>query len=207
MTWKFDRGVAETFVAHARQHIPNYDSVIDKSVEICKYALPTNARIIDVGCATGETLRRLHSAGFTDLHGVDASADMLAYCDPSIAKYYHSEQLPADKFDAVICNWTLHFVKDKVQYLSAIQQSLSPGGFLILSDKTSLDTLPIHFYHELKRQNGVSETAIAEKARSVETVMHIDDAKWYLDTLKSLNFGKTHIIDANWCFTSFLCFK
>ena len=207
MNWKFDAKVAETFVDHARQHIPNYDTVIDKSVDVCQHLLPTDASIIDVGCATGETLRRLSAAGFTDLHGVDASSAMLQHCDNSIAEYYHSDRLPNRKFDAVICNWTLHFVDDKVKYLQDIQQSLNPNGFLILSDKTSLDPVPIHFYHEIKRANGVSEMAIAEKARSVETVMHINDPKWYLDTLALVNFGKIHIIDASWCFTSFLCFK
>jgi hypothetical protein len=34
--WKFNKFVAETFVDHARKHIPNYDAIIDLSVDICK---------------------------------------------------------------------------------------------------------------------------------------------------------------------------
>ena len=75
--WVFDNAVASTFVDHARQHIPNYDQVIDKSVDLCLRYLPSQANIIDVGCATGETLRRLHAAGFTNLSGVEASYAML----------------------------------------------------------------------------------------------------------------------------------
>ena len=30
--WKFDHDVASIFVDHARQHIPNYETVIDKSM-------------------------------------------------------------------------------------------------------------------------------------------------------------------------------
>jgi tRNA (cmo5U34)-methyltransferase len=206
VTWKFDSKVAETFVDHARQHIPNYDRVIDKSVDACKYLLPSNASIIDVGCATGETIRRLHSAGFTNLHGVESSYAMLQQCDWQIAQYYHNDRFPSKKFDAVICNWTLHFVEDKLLYLMDMAQAINPGGILILSDKTSKDVVPIHFYHDFKRQNGVSEADIRAKEAAVENVMFINDPKWYLDQLSS-HFGKVHVIDASWCFTSFLCIK
>lgn len=206
MTWKFDAQVAKTFVDHARQHIPNYDQVIDKSIETCKYLLPDHASIIDVGCATGETLRRLNAAGFTDLHGVEASHAMLQHCDPAIAQYYHSDRFPSKKFDAVICNWTLHFVEDKVNYLMDMAASIRPGGFMILSDKTSKDSLPIHFYHNFKRQNGVSDADIHAKEAAVENIMFINSPEWYLQQLNQY-FGKVYIIDSSWCFTTFLCIK
>jgi tRNA (cmo5U34)-methyltransferase len=206
VTWKFDSKIAETFVDHARQHIPNYDRVIDKSIDVCKYMLSSDAGIIDVGCATGETLRRLHAAGFTNLHGVESSHAMLQQCDAGIAQYYHSDRFPAKKFDAVICNWTLHFVEDKVNYLRDMADSLNPGGILVVSDKTSKASLPIHFYHEFKRNNGVSDTDIQAKEAAVEDIMFINNPKWYLDQLNG-HFGKVYIIDASWCFTSFLCIK
>lgn len=206
MTWKFDSQVAETFVDHARQHIPNYDQVIDKSIETCKYMLPSHASIIDVGCATGETLRRLNAAGFTDLHGVEASHAMLQHCDTTIAQYYHSDRFPSKKFDAVICNWTLHFIEDKANYLMDMAAGVKPNGFMILSDKTSKDSLPIHFYHNFKRHNGVSDADIQAKEAAVENVMFINSPDWYLQQLNQY-FGKIYIIDASWCFTTFLCIK
>lgn len=207
MTWEFNQQVAETFVNHARQHIPNYDQVIDKSVSICQQQLTSTSSIIDVGCATGETIRRLYHAGFRNLSGVDASLAMLKYCDYNLARYHHSNRLPNEKYDAVICNWTLHFVQDKLNYLNDISQSLNPGGFLILSEKTSKDTLPIHFYHNIKSKNGVSAEEIVAKAQSLESVMYINDVLWYLNNLAQLGFNRTYIIDANWCFTTFLCLK
>lgn len=206
VTWRFDSKVAETFVDHARQHIPDYDRVINASVDVCQYMLSPESSIIDVGCATGETLRRLHAAGFTNLHGVDASHAMLQHCDPTIAQYYHSDRLPAKKFDAVICNWTLHFVEDKLNYLMDMCNSINPGGVLLLSDKTSKDALPIHFYHNIKRQNGVSDADIQAKEAAVENVMFINKPEWYLNNLNNY-FGKVYVINANWCFTSFLCIK
>jgi tRNA (cmo5U34)-methyltransferase len=206
VTWKFDAQVAKTFVAHARQHIPNYDLVIDKSVDLCRHLLPTDAKIIDVGCATGETLRRLHDAGFTNLYGVDSSADMINHAPP-IATYVQSETLPPGPYHAVMCNWTLHFVKNKYGYIQDIYKNLEPGGFMLLSEKTSLDPTAIHFYHQFKSQQGVSQQEIDHKARSVESIMFIDRPEWYMKYIKLIGFQNIQVIDASWCFTSFLCRK
>ena len=206
-TWQFNHDIAKVFVDHARQHIPNYDAVIDKCVSLAQDCVASNGAIIDVGCATGETLRRLNRAGFTNLHGVESSLAMLDHCDPALAHYYHSDTFPNKKFDAVFCNWTLHFIKDKISYLSAIHSNLDDRGFLILSDKTSLDPVCIKKYHEWKRSQGVTEQQIRAKEQSVKDVMFINSPNWYLDTLQQAGFGHVEIIDANWCFTTFLCRK
>lgn len=206
MTWKFDANVAQTFVNHARGHIPNYDTVIDKSVAVCKKFLNQDSSIIDVGCATGETLRRLSQVGFTNLTGVDSSQDMLNQCQAP-ATLICSDQFPAQLFDAVLCNWTLHFVSNKLDYLKQIYNNLKPGGFLIVSDKTSLDPEMIDFYHDFKLSAGVSAEQIQAKAQSVRNIMHIDKPQWYLETLDAIGFSNTQIIDASWCFTTFFCRK
>ena len=121
--------------------------------------------------------------------------------------YHHSKQLPTEKFDAIICNWTLHFIKDKIQYLTDVYRALNSNGILILSDKTSLDPLAIHFYHNYKRNRGVSDQEIDQKMQSVKNIMHIHSPQWYLDCLNLLEFKKIQIIDASWCFTTFLCVK
>jgi tRNA (cmo5U34)-methyltransferase len=207
MTWKFDAKVAANFVEHARQHIPNYDLVINKSVEVCNHYLSSDDVIVDVGCATGETIRRLSLAGFKNLIGVDYSQDMLDQCPKNLAKYFCDPTFPKCSVDAVLCNWTLHFVKDKISYLKDIFQNLNPGGFLILSEKTSLDPVSVKFYHEIKRKNGVSDQAILDKEASVANIMYIHNPLWYLETLDQIGFQNIQIIDASWCFTTFLCYK
>jgi tRNA (cmo5U34)-methyltransferase len=206
MTWKFDANVAQTFVNHARGHIPNYDTVIDKSVAVCKKLLNQDSSIIDVGCATGETLRRLSQVGFTNLTGVDSSQDMLNQCQAPAALIC-SDQFPNQLFDAVLCNWTLHFIPNKLDYLQQIYDNLKPGGFLIVSDKTSLDPTLIEFYHDFKSSMGVSAEEIAAKAASVRDIMYINTPKWYLETLDNLGFKNIQIVDASWCFTTFFCIK
>jgi len=206
MTWKFDSHIADIFVSHARAHIPNFDLVLEKSVEICQYTLPPTAKIVDVGCATGQTLTLLSQAGFNNLVGIDNSQDMLDHCDRQFT-LVNSDIFPEIDCDAVLCNWTLHFIKNKLDYLQKIYNNLSPSGFLILSDKTSLEPLPIHFYHKYKSNRGVSQKEIADKALAVQDIMFIHSPEWYLNILKQVGFQQVHIFDASWCFTSFMARK
>lgn len=210
-TWTFDDNVARSFVQHARQHVPDYDRVIDLSVGICRMMLedPPTAKILDVGCATGETLNRLYYHGHYNLIGVDSSQAMLDYCDKNRARYICSEDFPSNlgPYHAVLCNWTLHFIREKQQYLYKIYRSLLPGGFLILTEKTHNHGLPLELYHEFKRHQKVSEEEIQAKAKSVANIMFIDPIDWYLKNLSDMGFVDVSIINAAPCFTTFLAFR
>ena len=207
--WKFDEQIANNFVSHAKKHIPDYNRVIDYSIEICKQILLPSDKIIDVGCATGETLNRLHIAGFLNLVGVDSAPNMLAKCNSKISTLLLNEHFPVDNgpYNAVLCNWTLHFIKEKYVYLKDIFENIGSGGFLILTDKTVNDGVDLQLYHNFKRSCGVTEQEIREKAESLNGVMFIDSMQWYINTLQELGFNKVSIINANFCFTTFLAIK
>lgn len=205
--WKFDKSIAKIFDVHARQHIPHYDSVLKKTLDVCSKVLEKSDPIIDVGCATGNTLDLLSQWGFTNLYGIDSSIEMLEQCAPG------SNLICSDKFvfesntfQAVICNWTLHFIEYKIQYLKSMVDSLRSGGVLIITDKISLDPLMIEFYHDFKREQGVTDQDILSKEKSVAGIMNIDDQAWYQKQF--LDLGLTYyVIDADYAFMTFLCFK
>lgn len=209
--WEFDGNIAKGFVQHARMHIPDYDKIIDLSVKLCRTNLqdPLNARIIDVGCATGETISKLYTNGCCNLVGVDNSQAMLDQCDPDRAFYLFSSDFPVEHgpYDAVICNWTLHFIKDKLNYLQKIYKGLSPGGFLILTDKTENSGVALQLYHEFKKRAGVSAADIEAKAQSIKNIMFIDSPQWYFESLKDTGFLDISVISAAPCFTTFIAFK
>lgn len=206
MSWVFDRQVAEVFPTHARAHIPNYDQVIEQTVDVCRLYDPA-ASIIDVGVATGETISKLHQAGFHNLSGVDNSQDMLDKCPQNIAKLIKSDTLPDEPYDVVIMNWTLHFIQNKVGYLERAYRQLNEGGALILSEKTSMEDLPKRFYYDFKRKNGVTESGIQNKETALKSVMFVNDVSWYLDRLGKVGFKKIYIPNAFWAFTTFVCIK
>lgn len=206
MTWEFDKDVAKSFKQHATQHIPNYNQVIDQCISICKKQ-NKSIKIIDVGCAIGETLIRLRSEGFNNIYGVDNSQAMLDECPPNVATLICSETLPPSCYDVILMNWTLHFIKDKKRYLQDIYNNLNTNGTLVISEKTSSDPLAVEFYHDYKRTSGVSDADIQKKEKSVKNIMYIDTVEWYQDIFKQLGFSKVYIINAHWCFTTFVCIK
>lgn len=210
-TWEFNEKIAKEFVQHARLHIPDYDKVIDLSVKLCKSMLndPLNDKIIDVGCATGETITRLYENGCCNLIGVDNSQAMLDQCVPDYAYYVLDNKFPIEPgpYSAVICNWTLHFIKDKTNYLTQIYNNLVVGGFIILTDKTENSGIALELYHDFKRKRGVSDEEIIAKANSVQNIMFIDPPEWYSRTLKSIGFSDVSIISSAPCFTTFIAVK
>ena len=64
----------------------------------------------------------------------------------------------------------------------------------------------IKMYHDNKLKLGVTEEQIKMKQKQLEKVMFINSADWYQEKLETLGF-KVTVMDADWCFTTFLCKK
>jgi SAM-dependent methyltransferase len=205
--WKFDHSVADIFVDHARQHIPNYETVIAKSINLANFALDKSAKILDFGCATGRTLEQFDQAGYHNLYGIDSSQAMLDKCTVT-ANYLCANTVPADyeDFDMILANWTLHFVDDKTAVLDRIVSALKPASYFIVSEKISEDPLLIDMYHEWKFAQGVSREAIEIKKQTLDGVMKPQSNSWWLETLNK-RFDHVSVMDADWCFCSYLCIK
>ena len=144
-------------------------------------------------------------AGYTNLYGVDNSQAMLEKNDAQ-ATLICSEEFPDVRFDMIVCNWTLHFMKDKLSYIEKMYQQLNNNGILIVTDKVTLDPDLIELYHIWKLKQGVSLDEVKRKQQELIDAMHINSSEWYQIALKELGFT-VHIVDAAWCFNTFLCFK
>lgn len=202
--WRFDENIAQKFQQIAQREIPDYSRVISLSLQIISKSSKEQPKIIDVGSALGETLKQLYQIGYTNLYGVEASADML---DNSFDKatLIHSKNFPEQHapFDYVINNWTLHFIHERIEYLKAIKRSLTQGGTLILTDKVSTSDFTHELYYDIKRNNGVSEEEIKLKREQIEDVLVTYPITWYIDTLNDLGFEQIEIINANTTFVTF----
>jgi len=206
--WAFDAQVAAVFDGIARREIPDYLRVIGLCVRIIAKSPQKQPKIIDVGSATGETLKQLHSAGYRDLYGVDSSNDMLKR---SFAKatLIHSDSFPEahGPFDYVLNNWTLHFIRNPLGYLESIMRALAPGGTLILSDKVSSSERVHELYYDQKRSNGVTEAEIEKKRQQIDGILVTYPSSWYLNALSSVGFEHIEIINANTAFVTFMAVK
>lgn len=206
--WKFDAQVAEVFDGIARREIPDYLRVIELCAKVIKKGRLEQPKVIDVGSATGETLRQLHQAGYRNLYGVDSSEDMIARSFDQ-ATLIHSERFPEEHgpFDYVLNNWTLHFIREPIAYLEAIERAMAPGATLILSDKVTSSECVHELYYDYKREKGVTEEEIAKKRQQIEGVLVTYPLIWYMNALSSTGFQDIEIINANASFVTFMAKK
>lgn len=104
--------------------------------------LPRGARVLEIGCGTGELLADL--AAREDLRlrvlGLDLSADMLERArararDAALVRG-DGERLPfaARSFDALLLKGCLHHLRDHAGFLAEARRVLRAGGRLVLSE-------------------------------------------------------------------------
>jgi SAM-dependent methyltransferase len=105
--------------------------------------LNTRARILDYGCGYGRTLAQLSDAGYEEIFGMDFSEVMLARCRNEVpgSKLIRNDgrglPVKAGSFDAVLLFAVLTCIPDgneQRSLLSAVEQTLRPGGLIYLSD-------------------------------------------------------------------------
>jgi demethylmenaquinone methyltransferase/2-methoxy-6-polyprenyl-1,4-benzoquinol methylase len=101
-----------------------------------------DARILDLCCGTGDQLKKLSDAGFSNLTGVDLSTEMLKVarrgnkiktlleCD------VQHTGLPGASFDIIIISFAVHEKPARMQHnmLAEAKRLLAPDGQLILVD-------------------------------------------------------------------------
>jgi len=100
-------------------------------------ALSRDARILDVGCAGGGMMSLLKKKGFSDVTGVDLSAEAAARCARRGIKgvfVMDAQELsfPDGSFDVVVASDILEHVPDPVKALRSWRRVLKPGGQLIV---------------------------------------------------------------------------
>jgi SAM-dependent methyltransferase len=97
-----------------------------------------DARIVDIGCATGGLLGELRTRGYQNLLGVDPSAG----CADAAARLYGVRvimgsiaqiPLPPASFDLVLLTGVLEHVRDLPPAVAQCKQLLAPGGIICVS--------------------------------------------------------------------------
>jgi len=104
--------------------------------------MTSGARVLDVGCGTGELMRRLRAKyPHAVLAGLDPVAEMLAVARDKLSgnedlRTGYADALPwgAGAFDVVVSCNMFHYISHPVQALREMGRVLRPGGSLVLTD-------------------------------------------------------------------------
>lgn len=98
--------------------------------------LPAGARVLDVGCGTGDLCRELARAGHRPI-GLDRSAGMLAAADrgyPLVRADAEALAVADGSLDGIVSAFALRNVVDLDAVLAACARALRPGGRLSVLD-------------------------------------------------------------------------
>ena len=205
--WEFNKEVADRFEDEAKNNIPDYDRVINLCLDIAKIKLPQYPSLIDIGSATGITVEKFIDNGFLHTYGVESSEAMIEKCRYK-QMIVHSDKFPVGiRVNMAMANWTLHFIKERKQYIQDVYKGLYDDGIFILSDKTTQTKEIKDLYYQFKIANGVSEEYIVEKEQQLKGYMDLYPVEWYIDTLKEVGFKNIQIINARLGFVTFYCEK
>ena len=64
-SWVFNKKVAKNFDKHVNQSIPDYSDLQNYIASLSEWFLKDGAVIYDLGCSTGETIKRIASLNVT----------------------------------------------------------------------------------------------------------------------------------------------
>ena len=138
-----DPVVAE-YAKAARHYDEKWAFYVEATTRETLRRLPLNAasRVLDVGCGTGELLRRVR-ANVPDavLAGLDPVPEMLDVAREKLSgrddlRVGYADRLPwnAGTFDVVVSCNMFHYISDPLRALREMARVLRPTGALVLTD-------------------------------------------------------------------------
>lgn len=224
--FEFNEEVAQVFDDMLERSIPLYHEMLRLTQEIVwRYAQPQTA-VYDLGCSTGTLLSQLIPSCSVPVTwiGVDASTAVLQKAEQRLMPFLtsHSLKLVAsdllnfsfDNASVVILNYTLQFlpVHTRLEFLKKLWKALTPGGVLILSEKTQVISPEIQAfqsqsYDDFKRKNGYSDTEIIQKREALQSVLFPLSCEENKNFLENAGFSTIELLLKWQQFTTWLVLK
>lgn len=125
---------------------------------LSRYALPAGARILDLGCGTGEATLRLAAIfpGASRIIGVDVMASLLAIAREAqraaavgpVVSFEHGDgyalDYPTGHFDLVLCRHVTQLLPQPERVLAELCRVLAPGGWIhVVSEDYGMLHFPV----------------------------------------------------------------
>jgi len=221
----FDQKVVDVFDDMVLRSVPGYKQMIE-IIGLAARTYPViNSNIYDLGCSTGAATLSIASnleSTSVKIFSIDNSQEMLDQCSKNLSSIeaniqYICEDIENIQFEnasLIVLNLTLQFINPKfrLDLVKRMFKGLLPGGALIISEKIihsneKANKTLIRLHESFKRENGYSETEIAQKRKAIEDVLIPESIEKHLKRLFEAGFKKPLIQMQYINFASFLAIK
>ncbi|MFH1511117.1 MAG: class I SAM-dependent methyltransferase [Candidatus Woesearchaeota archaeon] len=122
-------------------------------ITIIRGLLPKNARIIDIGCGTGNLLHFLKKAGYSNIEGLELSKRFTNYCIKKGFTIHQKDVLTyksKNRYNCVIATDLLEHSIDPDKVYEAMSELLLPGGIMIVQGPNLLQLISRKSRNRLK---------------------------------------------------------
>ena len=221
----FDQKVVDVFDDMVLRSVPGYKQMIELiGLAARKYPV-INSNVYDLGCSTGAVTLSIASnlkSPSVKIFSIDNSKEMIEQCSKNLSGIEANIQYICDDIEniqfenasLIVLNLTLQFIKPKnrSKLVKRMYDSLLSGGALIISEKIiheneSINRSLIGLHESFKRENGYSETEIAQKRKAIEEVLIPESIENHLRRLNDAGFKKPLVQMQCINFASFLAVK
>ncbi len=221
----FDQKVVDVFDDMVLRSVPGYKQMIEL-IGLAGRTYPViNSNVYDLGCSTGAATLSIASnlkSKSIKIFSIDNSQEMLDQCSKNLLGTEANIQYICDDIEniqfenasLIVLNLTLQFIKPKnrSKLVKRMYDSLLPGGALIISEKIiheneEINKSLISLHESFKRENGYSETEIAQKRKAIEDVLIPESIEQHLKRLSDAGFKKPLVQMQCINFASFLAVK
>ncbi|MFJ8531418.1 methyltransferase domain-containing protein [Bacillus sp. NPDC094106] len=191
-TWSFNEETTKIFDTHVRQSVPSYEMMQELICGIAQFFIEENGVVVDVGCSTGETIKRLKEVipKTFSAFGLDTSEPMIKKAKEKLSNAEDVFFLNADisevalpKADVIISCLTNPFVSmnKRKKHIESLIRLLKKGGALILVEKAYAkhsihQDIFTQLHHDFKEEQGFSKTEIRDKDKSLRGIFRINNA-------------------------------
>jgi len=221
----FDQKVVDVFDDMVLRSVPGYKQMIEIIGLAARTYPVANSNVYDLGCSTGAVTLSIASnlkSASVKIFSIDNSKEMIEQCNKNLSgseadiQYICDdiENIQLDNASLIVLNLTLQFINPKYRtdLIKRIFKSLLPGGALIISEKIiheneEINKSLINLHESFKRENGYSETEIAQKRKAIEDVLIPESIEQHIKRLSDAGFKKPLVQMQCINFASFLAVK